>query len=169
MTAPRLPANIAKRYWRSSSEESVRRHQRHHDVIHNIVNAFDDTIGAAAPGDVLQWNGTSYVPAPQARVRVNRPSNATYTLTAEDGGGTLIVFTQAETCRLIIPAESAVPFQTGTRIQLAQLGAGQVTIDCEPTVWLRGTPGLKLLDQFSGAEVIKVAADSWWVVGRLSA
>jgi hypothetical protein len=31
------------------------------------------------------------------------------------------------------------------------------------------SPGLKLLDQYSGAELIKVAPNSWWAVGRLTA
>jgi hypothetical protein len=56
---------------------------------------------------------------------------------------------------------------TGTRIDIAQIGAGQVTVAGTATV--NATPGKKLRAQYSGATLICTATNTFLLIGDLSA
>lgn len=168
MATSKLPASIASTYPDSSSDRSIGLHQRHHDLIHRIVNAFDVALDRAAPGDALRWDGTAYAPAPSGRLRVNKQGRRSYTLRRDDADA-LVAFTHDQPCTLVIPPQSSLPLPVGTQVHVAQLGPGQVSITPSAGVAVNGVPGLKLLDQYAGAGLVKVGDDSWWVVGRLAA
>ena len=70
---------------------------------------------------------------------------------------------------MTIPANSTVGYATGTTIDLAQLGAGQVTIAGAGGVTVNATPGLKLRARYAAATLIKLATDTWLAVGDLAA
>ena len=55
---------------------------------------------------------------------------------------------------------------TGARIDLLQVGAGQVTVGGTATI--NGTPTLKLRTQYSAATLICVASNSYVLVGDLA-
>jgi hypothetical protein len=178
MAGPALPVTIDSSYSNSNTDSTVQLHQQHHDALHRVVNTFDSTITAARSGDVLTWNGTVYVPAQPAgagatgggsanTLAVNNRTGA-YTLTLSDAGG-LITLTSSSAVTLTIPSNSSVPFAIGTQIHVGQFGSGQVRISPGSGVTVNGAPGLKLVDQYSGADLIKRAVDTWWVVGRLTA
>jgi hypothetical protein len=63
-----------------------------------------------------------------------------------------------------------VAFAIGTTIDLAQLGAGKVTVAAVTpgTTSVNGTPSLGFRAQYSVATLIKIATDGWLVVGDLS-
>ena len=52
MAGPGLPENIDATYDDDAGDESVKTHQQHHDVIHDIVNKFDKD---ASPSDHYFW------------------------------------------------------------------------------------------------------------------
>jgi hypothetical protein len=52
---------------------------------------------------------------------------------------------------------------------MVQIGAGQVTVVGGSGVTVNATPGLKFRAQYSAATAIKIAADSWVLVGDLAA
>ena len=70
---------------------------------------------------------------------------------------------------LTVPDDATVTFATGTHITIIQTGAGQCTVTPGGGVTVNATPGLKLRAQWSGATLIKRAANTWVLIGDLSA
>ena len=70
---------------------------------------------------------------------------------------------------LTVPPDSSVTFPTGTHITIIQTGTGQCTVTQGSGVTINATPGNKLRAQWSGATLIKRAADTWVLIGDLSA
>ena len=68
-----------------------------------------------------------------------------------------------------IPMDQTFNFPIGTQIHILNIGSG--TINIAPVsvgvTTVNGTPGLKLRAQWSGATLIKRAANSWVVAGDL--
>jgi hypothetical protein len=62
-----------------------------------------------------------------------------------------------------------VGYAIGTSIDMVQIGAGQVTVAGAVGVTVSATPGLKFRAQYSAATLLKIAADTWILVGDLSA
>jgi len=66
-----------------------------------------------------------------------------------------------------IPADNAF-WPVGQRVEVVQTGASQVTIGGGAGVTINATPGLKLRAQWSGATIIKRAANTFVVLGDLA-
>ena len=70
---------------------------------------------------------------------------------------------------LTIPLDSSISFAIGTQILLSQYGAGQTTILPTGGVTLRSAGGkTKLTSQYSGATLIKIATDEWYLFGDIT-
>jgi predicted TIM-barrel enzyme len=70
---------------------------------------------------------------------------------------------------LTIPPNSSVAYGIGTQINIAQLGAGQVTITAGAGVTLNSSgTKLKLKDQYAVATCVKTDTNTWFVVGNLA-
>lgn len=71
---------------------------------------------------------------------------------------------------LTVPLNSSIAFSIGTQIILAQYGAGQTTVVATGGVTIRSTGGkLKLSGQYSGATLIKIDTDEWYLFGDIAA
>ena len=103
-----------------------------------------------------------------AAVTLNAQTGTTYTLVLSDAAK-LVTLDNAAAITLTVPPNSSVAFATGTRIALLQKGAGQVTVAQGAGVTVNTSETLKLQDQWSAAELIKLGTDSWVLVGRLEA
>ena len=68
-----------------------------------------------------------------------------------------------------VPPNSSVSIAVGSQVQVAGLGAGEITMAAGSGVTLRSTPGLKLRAQYSSVTCIKIATDEWILVGDLEA
>ena len=68
-----------------------------------------------------------------------------------------------------VPPNSSVAIAVGSQVQVAGLGAGEITMAAGSGVTLRYTPGLKLRAQYSSVTCIKIATDEWILVGDLEA
>lgn len=66
-----------------------------------------------------------------------------------------------------IPADNAF-WPVGQRVEVIQTGSSQVTIAAAPGLTINATPGLKLRAQWSGATIIKRAANTFVVLGDLA-
>jgi uncharacterized protein YaiE (UPF0345 family) len=66
-----------------------------------------------------------------------------------------------------IPADNAF-WPVGQRVEVIQTGSSQVTIAADAGVTINATPGLKLRAQWSGATIIKRAANTFVVLGDLA-
>lgn len=94
---------------------------------------------------------------------------ASYTLALTDRSG-LVRMNVASANVLTVPPNSSVAFPIGTQIVLAQSGAGQTTIAAGSGVTVNSSGSkMKLAGQYSGATLIKVATDTWLLMGDLVA
>jgi hypothetical protein len=101
-------------------------------------------------------------------ITTNRQT-ASYTLVLSDADK-LVEMNVATANNLTIPLNSSVAFATGTQILLAQYGAGQTTIVPTSGVTVRSNGGkLKLNVQYSGATLIKIDTDEWYLFGDIIA
>jgi hypothetical protein len=93
---------------------------------------------------------------------------ASYTLVLSDADK-LVEMNNASANNLTVPLNSSVAFATGTQILLAQYGAGQTTIVATSGVTIRSNGAkLKLNVQYSGATLIKIATDEWYLFGDIA-
>jgi hypothetical protein len=69
---------------------------------------------------------------------------------------------------LIVPDNGTVAFQVGTTIAIRQKGTGQVTIaPFSGTVVINYPDGLKTINQYSVATLLKLDTDLWTAFGSL--
>jgi hypothetical protein len=102
-----------------------------------------------------------------SQVSVNTQTGTTYTTVAADASK-LLTLNNASAITLTIPPNSSVAYAVGTKIDLLQLGAGQVTVAGGSGVTVNATPTLKFRSQYSGASCIQYAADTWILAGDLA-
>jgi hypothetical protein len=109
------------------------------------------------------------VDAKTAKLITTNRQTASYTLVLSDADK-LVEMNVATANDLTIPLNSSVAFATGTQILLAQYGAGQTTIVPTSGVTVRSNGGkLKLNVQYSGATLIKIAENEWYLFGDIVA
>ncbi len=116
--------------------------------------------GATGPAGPTGPSSTTYALTTQ--------STTSYTLQLSDAGS-FITTTNASAVTITVPVNASVAFPTGTKIVLFQQGTGQVTVAPAAGVTLQANPGTKIATQYGGAELIKLATNTWAVVGRLAA
>ena len=120
----------------------------------------------------LATKGTGTVKANGVALRQGAPNaqtGTTYTLALADAG-LLVTLNNGSAITLTVPTNTTAAFPVGTTIDLAQLGAGQVTVaPADGTVTINATPGLKIAAQYGGATLTKLATNTWLLIGGLAA
>jgi len=97
---------------------------------------------------------------------------ASYTAAASDAAA-IVTMSVGSSNAFSIPTNASVPFAIGSQITVIQIGAGQTTISAVTpgTTTVASVGGTsaspKLRTQYSSATAIKVAADSWYIVGDI--
>jgi 2-keto-4-pentenoate hydratase len=99
----------------------------------------------------------------------NSQSGTTYTFVLTDADNTQVETTSSSAVTLTVPPNADVAFPTGSQINIAQIGSGQITVQGGSGVTVNATPGLKFRAQYSTAVLIKRSTNSWLLVGDLSA
>jgi hypothetical protein len=102
------------------------------------------------------------------QVIVNAQTGTSYTLVSSDQGG-MVTMNNSSANTLTLPPYSTVPLPVGTTVLIASLGTGQTTVAAGAGVTVNGTPGLKIRTQYSAATAVKLATDTWLIIGDLSA
>jgi len=104
-----------------------------------------------------------------AKLITTNRQTASYTLVLGDADK-LVEMNVATANNLTVPPNSSVAFATGTQILLAQYGSGQTTIVAGSGVTIRSNGAkLKLNVQYSGATLIKIGTDEWYLFGDIVA
>ena len=84
----------------------------------------------------------------------------------------IVTMSSSSALNFTIPTDASIAFQIGDQINILQLGTGQVTISAvtpaTTSVVAQGSK-LKTNGQYSMATAVKIAANSWVVVGNLAA
>jgi hypothetical protein len=92
-----------------------------------------------------------------------------YTLSSLSERDSMIEFSGQSGMTVTIPSDSSLDFPVGTSLDILQTASGQVTIAGAQGVTVAATPGLKLRTQWSSATLVKRAANTWVVMGDLTA
>ena len=109
-----------------------------------------------------------------AALALNAQTGATYTFVLADADNKLVTASNASAQTYSIPTNASVAFPIGCQINIIQIGAGQVTINAvtsgTTTVLSNAATAAspKLRVQYSSATCIKVATDTWYVVGDIA-
>ena len=104
-----------------------------------------------------------------AMVAINAQTGTTYSVVLSDDGK-LVTCDNASSIALTIVPNSTVAFGIGTQINVMQLSTGTVTITAGAGVTLRSAGSkLKTDAQYAVATCLKIASDTWVVVGNLKA
>jgi hypothetical protein len=133
------------------------------------LNTLDEL--AAALGDDANYAAT-VTTALAGKVPSATPisqKTASYTLSSINEKDSMIEMNSASATTVTIPTDAAVAFPIGTSLDVLRVGAGAVDVAAAGGVTVNATPGLKLRAQWSSATLIKRAANTWVLVGDLSA
>ena len=99
---------------------------------------------------------------------------ATYTAVLADNKNTLVTMNVATANDFLIPTNASVAFPIGSVINVVQTGVGKTTIEAvtpgTTTISSTGATATApdLRAQFSAASCIKVATDSWIIIGDIA-
>jgi hypothetical protein len=125
----------------------------------------DNTTDANKPVSTAQQTALD---AKTNKLIVTNRQTASYTLVLGDADK-LVEVNNASANNLTVPLNSSVAFATGTQILLAQYGAGQTTIVATSGVTIRSNGAkLKLNAQYSGATLIKIDTNDWYLFGDIA-
>ena len=126
--------------------------------------------------DVVVVNGGNNVTLPAVlnvtnNVVLNNVFNrqtASYSIVLADAGK-IVEMNVATANNLTVPLNSTQGFAIGAEINVIQYGAGQTTFVATSGVTIRSSSSaLKLTGQYSGATLIKVGTDEWYLIGNIT-
>lgn len=89
---------------------------------------------------------------------------ASFTLTAALLGS-LVLCNSTSTVTVTIPTDATLSLDTGSRIDFMQTGTGTVTLAGATGVTLHAPSGVNSRDQYCILGLVKIAADTWVVIG----
>jgi len=99
---------------------------------------------------------------------LNAQTVTTYNLVLTDAHKT-VTLTNGSAIDARIPTNAGTAFPIGTRIELIQGGAGQVTVAPTTGVTVNSSGGkTKLAAQYAVATILKVATDTWYLFGDIT-
>ena len=113
-------------------------------------------------------NAAAYNSAAGLTLPINNQTGTVYTINDTDSNK-LVTFNNGSAITVAAPNDStagSTNLGVGSQIHLLQLGTGQVTIS-NALATVNATPGRKLRTQYSSATLIKIAANSWILIGDL--
>ena len=112
--------------------------------------------------------------SPSTPLTIDAKTGTTYTFVLQDANNELITASNASAQTYSIPTNASVAFPIGAQINIIAIGAGQVTINAvtsgTTTVLSTGATAAapKLRAQYSAATLVKVATDTWYVIGDIA-
>lgn len=108
---------------------------------------------------------------PKINLGINTQTGTTYT-TVLDDNGKLVTLSNASAIAVTIPLNASVAYPVGAQLNLAQTGAGQVTVagDSGVTVVSTGATAAtpKTRAQYSTLTCVQTSTDNWLVMGDIS-
>jgi hypothetical protein len=114
---------------------------------------------------------TSTLTSPKVNLGINAQTGTTYT-TVLDDNGKLVTLSNAAAIAVTIPLNSSVAYPVGAQINMAQLGAGQVTVSGTGGVTIVSTGATaaspKARAQYSTLTAVQTSTDNWLVMGDIS-
>ena len=118
----------------------------------------------------VRFTAGSWVEVPRPGiVRIRTLTATSHMLEAVDLGS-ILETTGSSAVTVTIPPEATVPFETGSLINITQVGAGVATVAAAAGVSLNGVAGgtAALDGPWSGVALVKRGADAWIIQGALA-
>jgi hypothetical protein len=110
----------------------------------------------------------NYVDSISSKLIVTNRQTINYTLALTDSNK-LVETNVGSGNTLTVPLNSSVAFTIGTKIDVAQYGAGQTTITATGGVTIRSyLSQLKIAGQYGAATLVKIGTDEWYCFGNLT-
>jgi hypothetical protein len=118
---------------------------------------------------VVFSDGTQTKEGVPSRKTISQKTDS-YTLSSLTERDSMIEISKSSAVTLTVPADATVDYPVGTSINILQTGSGQITVaPASGAVTINATPGLKLRAQWSSATLLKRAANTWVLLGDISA
>jgi hypothetical protein len=140
----------------------------------SVTLAIDTAVTADLTTSQTLTNKTLTTPvinSGQINLGINAQTGTTYTTVLADNGK-LVTQTNASAIATTIPLNASVAYPVGAQINIAQMGAGQVTISGASGVTIASTGATattpKLRAQYSTATAVQTAIDTWLVMGDIA-
>ncbi len=141
----------------------------------DIDTAFVDLKGGTTGQVLSKASGTdldfTWVDQDDVTLTINPQTGTTYTFAAIDAINSLVTANNAAAQTYTLPLNSSISIPIGSYINLIQIGAGQVTVVGAGGVTVASNGGTSAQPQarvqYSALSAIKVATDSWYVVGDI--
>lgn len=130
-----------------------------------VANGGTGVTSSTGSGDnVLGTSPT--ITDPKIAQSINTQTGTSYTAVLADSNK-VITLSNSSAITFTIPLNASVAFPIGTSLNVAQLGAGQVTIAGAVGVTIFGI-GTKIAAQYGAATAIQIATNQWLLVGNLT-
>lgn len=140
-------------------------------LTNKTISASSNTLTGVATETGSQTLTNKTLTAPIINLGINAQTGTTYTTVLADNGK-LVTLSNASAIAVTIPLNSSVAYAVGAQINMAQLGAGQVTVSGAGGVTIVSTGGTasapKTRAQYSTLTCVQTATDTWLVMGDIS-
>lgn len=115
----------------------------------------------------------TWIAQDDSSLTINAQTGTSYTAVSADGTNSLVTMDNASANTFYIPTDASVAFDVGTVLNIYMKGAGVTTITATTpgttTVVSAGaTIGSPVLARYKIASAIKLAANSWTVIGGIA-
>jgi|TARA_R110000868_G_scaffold233484_1_gene487196 hypothetical protein len=142
-----------------------------------VATSMADLLGGTS-GQVLAKNSNTdmdfiWIAQDDTSLTINAQTGTSYTAVIADATNTLVTMDNASANTFNIPTDASVNFDIGTVLNIYMKGAGVTTITATTpgttTVVSAGlTIGSPVLARYKTASAIKLAANSWTVIGGIA-
>ena len=148
------------------------------ETLGDSIDASLVDLKGGSTGQVLAKNsGTdmdfTWIAQDDSSLTINAQTGTSYTAVLADGVNTLVTMDNASANTFNIPTDASVAYDVGTVLNIYMKGAGVTTITASTpgttTVVSSGaTIGSPVLARYKIASAIKLAANSWTVIGGIA-
>lgn len=140
-------------------------------LTNKTIDAASNTLTGVATLTGSQTLTNKVLTSPQINLGINTQTGTTYTTVLADNGK-LVTLSNASAIAVTIPPNSSVAYPTGAQINMAQLGAGQVTVSGGSGVTVVSTGATaaspKARAQYSTLTAVQTSTDNWLIMGDIS-
>lgn len=140
-------------------------------LTNKTIDAANNTLTGVATLTGSQTLTNKVLTSPQINLGINAQTGTSYTTVLADNGK-LVTLTNAAAIAVTIPPNSSVTYPVGAQINMAQLGAGQVTVSGGSGVTIVSTGGTasapKARAQYSTLTAVQTSTDNWLIMGDIS-
>lgn len=140
-------------------------------LTNKTIDAASNTLTGVATLTGSQTLTNKVLTSPQINLGINAQTGTSYTTVLADNGK-LVTLSNASAIAVTIPPNSSVAYPVGAQINMAQLGAGQVTVSGGSGVTVVSTGATaaspKARAQYSTLTAVQTSTDNWLVMGDIS-